>query len=91
MIKGYADKHSALHSLMHDIITEYPCLMNYKDKNEILVYFATLLMNYSNHDKRDIELRLEEVEPLYRIRWCLIADHEILDCGNYIIDKDVPF
>ena len=31
MIKGYADKHSALHSLMHDIITEYPCLMNYKD------------------------------------------------------------
>ena len=90
-VQGYADKRSALRSLMHDIIAEYSFLMNYADKNEILTYFATLLMNYSNHDKRDVELRLEEVEPLYKIRWCLIADHEILDCGDYIIDKDVPF
>lgn len=91
MNKGYTDKRSALHSLMNDIVAEYPSLMNYKDKNEILVFLATLLMNYSNHDKRDVELRLEEIEPLYKIRWYLIADHEILDCGAYIIDKDVPF
>lgn len=88
---GYADKRSALHSLMHDVATEYPFLINYEDSGELLTYFATLLMNYSNHDKRDVELRLEEVEHLYKIRWCLIADHEILDCGDYIIDKDVPF
>lgn len=88
---GYTDKLSALHSLMTDIVAEYPFLMLYRDKNEIITSFATLLMNYSNHDKRDVELRLEEVEHLYKIRWCLIADHEILDCGDYIIDKDVPF
>lgn len=91
MNKGYTDKRSALHSLMHDVATEYPFLINYEDSGELLTYFATLLMNYSNHDKRDVELRLEEVEHLYKIRWCIIADHEILDCGDYIIDKDVPF
>lgn len=87
---GYVDKISALHSLMHDIATEYPFIMMYRDKNEILTYFATLLMNYSNHDKRDVEIRLTEVEH-GKIHWYLIADHEVLDAGLYIIDKDVPF
>lgn len=87
----FTDKSSALKSIKQDIAKLYPFVMCYACKDEMLTYFATLLMNYSNHDKRDVELRLEEVEHLYKIRWCLIADHEILDCGDYIIDKDVPF
>lgn len=87
---GFADKSSALKSIKLDIARSYPFVMHYTCKYEMLTYFATLLMNYSNHDKRDVEITLKEIEH-GKIHWQLTADHEILDAGNYIIDKDVPF
>lgn len=83
-------KSSALKSIKQDIARSYPFVMFYSCKDEMLTFFATLFMNYSNHDERDVEITLKEIEH-GRIHWQLVADHEILDCGDYIIDKDVPF
>lgn len=87
---GFTDKSSALKSIKQDIAKSYPFVMCYSCKDEMLTIFATLFMNYSNHDKRDVEIALKEIEH-GRIHWRLVADHDILDEGIYIIDKDVPF
>lgn len=86
----YCDKMSALNSLKQEIASQHSFVMCYSCKDELLTSFATLLMDYSNHDKRDVEISLYEIEH-GRIHWRLVADHEILDEGIYIIDKDVPF
>ncbi len=83
-------KKSAINAIAVDLVRNYPFLMNFANYKDIAIYFATLYINYSDHDKRDLDIQLT---PRFtdRIAWMIYTDGEVIDSGILAIDKDVPF
>ena len=88
--EGVAVKKSALRSTANYFMKVYPALMNFANYREIATYFATLFINYSDHDKRDLDIQLF-IGLDDKIKWMIFTDGEVIDSGTLIIDKDVPF